>query len=162
MKITLRKGLNLKNTLVGQIAELGSKIKRYNLYETNSGNAGVAQRVDVNEMLVTYCKLKQDLIALKTAITNANAGSNGSGIYETLVKIEETKSFLSFLKTIETDDAAGENFDYKANATIIVNRKCHISYEQIEERIKRSEKLLETLLDAVEEFNGSTKIDVNI
>ena len=161
MKITLRKALNLKNKLVGEINELGSIIVSHNRYET--GRNSLSEKIDVKLKLSEYIKKKNDLTALKIAIVNANANSDGSNsIYGTLMKIEETKSLISFLKGIQTDTTCREQTDYRTNTTTITEVKVQVSYEEIQGLIKKAEKQIEEFLDAVEEFNGTTRIEVNI
>lgn len=161
MKITLRKALNLKNKLVGEIAALGHDIQRHNQYD--AGRNTISEKIDVGAKLAEYVKRKNDLITLKTAIVNANAGSNGhNSIYETLVNIEETKALITFLKSIPCDSANREQTDYRTEKVTIIEVTVQVPYENIQNMIKQAEEGLEKLLDAVEEFNGNTKIEVNI
>ena len=161
MKITLRKALNLKNKLIGEINELGSTISMHNRYDI--GRNSISEKIDVKAKLGEYVKKKNDLITLKTAIVNANAGSNGSNsIYATLVKIEEMKSLIAFLKGIQTDTSSREQTDYRTEKVTVIEVKVQVSYEEIRGHIKQAEEDLEKLLDEVEEFNGNTRIEVNI
>ena len=159
-KITLRKALNLKNKLVGEINELGTTIAMHNRYD--AGRNSISEKIEVPAKLAEYTKKKNDLIALKTAIVNANAGSNGSNsIYSTLVKIEETKSLITFLKSIPTDTTTREHTDYRSEKVTVIEVKVQVTYEEIQKMIKKAEEGLEKLLDDVEEFNGNTRIEVN-
>ena len=161
MKITLRKALNLKNKLVGEINELGTTITMHNCY--NVGRNSISEKIDVKAKLAEYIGKKNALIALKTAIVNANAGSNGSNsIYGTLVKIEETKSLITFLKGIQTDTSSREHTDYRTDKVTVIEVNVQVSYEEVQSHIKQAEEKLEKLLDEVEEFNGNTRIEVNI
>lgn len=161
MKITLRKALNLKNKLVGEIAALGAEIVRHNQYDT--GRNSISEKIDVGAKLAEYTKKKYNLIDLKAAIVNANAGSDGSNsIYSTLVHIEETKALIAFLKSIPCDTSNREQTDYRAEKVTVIEVTVQVPYENIQSMIKQSEQNLEKLLDAVEEFNGNTKIEVNI
>lgn len=161
MKITLRKALNLKNKLVGEISVLGNEITRHNQYDV--GRNTISEKIDVGAKIAEYIKKKNDLVALKTAIVNANAGSNGSNsIYETLVRIEETKALITFLKSIPCDTANREHIDYRTQQVTIIEVAVQVPYEYIQNMIKQAEENLEKLLDSVEEFNGNTRIEVNI
>lgn len=160
MKITLRKALNLKNKLVGEISALGSEINRHNQFD--EGRNSISEKIDVRAKLTEYTKKKNDLIALKTAIVNANANASGvDSVYATLVRIEETKALISFLKLIPCDTAIREQTDYRTSQTTLIAVKVQISYEEIQTLIKQAEDSLEKLLDYVEEFNGNTRIEIN-
>lgn len=160
MNITLRKALNLKNKLVGEISTLGNEIIHHNQYD--AGRNSISEKIDVQNKLLEYTKKKSDLIELKTAIVNANAGAKGDkSIYSTLVKIEEAKSLISFLRSIPTDTTTRENTDYRTNTVTYAEVNVQVSYEEIQKHIKTAELSLEKLLDTVEEFNGNTKIEVS-
>lgn len=160
MKITLRKALNLKNKLVGEIALLGSEIVRHNQFDI--GRHSISEKIDVKEKLTEYTKKKHDLIKLKTAIVNANANASGeNSVYNNLVKIEEMKALISFLRTIPCDTTTREHVDYRSEKITTVFVSVHVSYEDIQGMIKQAESGLESLLDYVEEFNGRTRIEID-
>ena len=161
MQISLRKALNTKNKLVGKISEIKSQIQRYNVYNPDKGT--IAERVDVSELLLDYFVNMNKLIDLKTAIVNANAGSDGSNsIYKTLVKIEETKAAIAFLKEVPAEDGITEQTDWRTDKVTRTVRKCHVSHEQLQQHIASLESGLEDLLEEADVFNGSTKIEVKL
>jgi hypothetical protein len=78
------------------------------------------------------------------------------------VKIEETKSLITFLKGIQTDTSSREHTDYRTDKVTVIEVNVQVSYEEVQGHIKQAEEGLEKLLDEVEEFNGNTRIEVNI
>jgi hypothetical protein len=93
-KMSLRKALQKKNLLVGKIRGLQTLISSKNVFtdETPENN-----REDTKVLLADLVKMRDGLIALKSAVTVANVP-----IYPTLARISELKSYIEFLNGIST------------------------------------------------------------
>lgn len=150
MEITLRKGLQMKKTLSGDLAKVRTKISKFNSQQEEK----VSAHINIADLLVEGEQLLAKLISLKTAITLANVS-----IYSKIIKADELKSEIAFyesLQTVETDEV------YRAGQHILV--KCVVGVNETEKqtKIKSLKAELETVLDAIDYFNGSTKITVEI
>ena len=87
-EITLGKALKVKNRLTGRLAKVQADIQAY-----NSVPAGQADQVNVPALMQTRAELVGALVALKTAINDANREAQRD-IYD-LAEKKATAQFLA-------------------------------------------------------------------
>ncbi|MBR4902266.1 MAG: hypothetical protein IKZ46_15110 [Victivallales bacterium] len=148
MKITLAQALKEKNRLAGEIA------RAWALLQTeNSKREDIRRVVDVAE---TYNKIKlytEKLVELKAKIGVANAGN-----LERIYRMDEYKSALAKLESINTDETSvfqrlTESTYKEFKRTVVFNAS------QILEMREQLQKECNRLQDEMDAFNVATKID---
>ena len=148
MKITLAQALKEKNRLAGEIA------RAWALLQTeNSKREDIRRVVDVEE---TYKKIKlytEKLVELKAKIGVANAGN-----LERIYRMDEYKSALAKLESINTDETSvfqrlTESTYKEFKRTVVFNAS------QILEMREQLQKECNRLQDEMDAFNASMKID---
>lgn len=147
-KISLRKALQTKKTLVGDIAKLRVNITKFNSQRTPNPH------VDVNALVSEYQDKTVKLMNLKTAITNANVG-----IYGEIIKAEEFKSQIALFESLDTDE---EGLEYRAGEAIKYTKTVAINYTQKMDYVKTLRAELEEVLDKIDGFNTHTMIEVDL
>ena len=148
MKITLAQALKEKNRLAGEIARAWSWIE-----SENSKREDIKRVVDVEE---TYKKIKlytEKLVELKAKIGVANAGN-----LERIYRMDEYKSALAKLESINTDETSvfqrlTESTYKEFKRTVVFNAS------QILEMREQLQKECNRLQDEMDAFNVATKID---
>lgn len=150
MEITLRKGLQMKKTLSGDLAKARVKIAKYNSQQEEK----VSAHISIADLLVEANQLLVKLISLKTAITLANVS-----IYSKIIKADELKSEIAFYETLQTDEVTEQ---YRGGAQVVIKCVVGINETEKQKHIKSLKAELETVLDEIDYFNGSTKITVEL
>lgn len=151
MEITLRKGLQMKKTLSGDLAKIRVKISKYNSQHEDK----VSSHICVPTLISEAEQILVKLISLKTAITQANVA-----IYPKIIKADELKSEIAFYEALSTDEVV----DQFRPGVGSVSVKCVVGVNETEKqkKIKSLKADLEAVLDDIDYFNGSTKIKVEI
>ncbi len=150
MKITIARALKERARLTGKIAKTFKLIE-----DENSVNEGAARSVDIRAKYEEYLALSQKLAILKSVISKAN-----TGIIDKLTMLSETKAMLSQIRSIPCKDGKqlgytrGEATEYVMNAVL---KKADLTAEQ--ERLQEQANILQ---DEIDEFNGSTFIEVEL
>lgn len=154
-KMSLRKALQKKNLLVGKIRGLQTLISSKNVFtdETPDNN-----REDTKVLLADLVKMRDGLIALKSAVTVANVP-----IYPTLARICELKSYIEFLNGISTNEGKTTQrvHGFSQEVLVLVN-KATLSEKDIRALKEETEKEIESLQEKVDDFNASTFIEVDL
>lgn len=154
-KMSLRKALQKKNLLVGKIRGLQTLISSKNVFtdETPENN-----REDTKVLLADLVKMRDGLIALKSAVTVANVP-----IYPTLARISELKSYIEFLNGISTNEGKTTQrvHGFSQEVLVMVN-KATLSEKDIRALKEETEKEIEILQEKVDDFNASTFIEVDL
>lgn len=154
-KMSLRKALQKKNLLVGKIRGLQTLISSKNVFtdETPENN-----REDTKVLLADLVKMRDGLIALKSAVTVANVP-----IYPTLARISELKSYIEFLNGISTNEGKTTHrvHGFSQEVLVLVN-KATLSEKDIRSLKEETEKEIESLQEKVDDFNASTFIEVDL
>lgn len=153
-KMSIRKALQKKNLLVGKIRGLQTLISNKNVFtdETPENN-----REDTKVLLADLVKMRDGLIALKSAITVANVH-----IYPALARINELKSYIEFLKGISTNEGKTTQRVYGASEFLVQVNKATLSEKDIRSLKEETEKEIEDLQEKVDDFNASTFIEVDL
>ena len=146
--ITLRKALQTKKTLVGDIAKLKTTIEKFNSQETPN------KHINLEKIHAEYMAKIAQLIALKTAITKANVE-----IYEAIVAADETKAMISMYEGLNTSDSTMKRGPDGQYSTIPLT--VYFDYSMVEEAVKLLKEKLQDLLDKIDYFNSNTTITID-
>lgn len=149
-QITIRKALQVKKTLVGEIAQLRALIVKYNSQRTAN------KHINLTKVHADYSDKSEKLIGLKTAITKANVD-----IYESIVRVEEIKGQIALYGSLDTSET-DEVYDHKAEVIVSHPMTVHLNLTQTNEKIATLKVELETLLDKIDHFNSNTTIEVEL
>ncbi len=145
-KISLRKALQVKKNLTGEIAKVRNKISQFNCQR----NAN--KHINVLELEAEFVALTNKLIALKTALAKANVA-----IYEDILFAEELKGLIAFYEALNTEE---EGSEYKAGEFITYQNIVAIDYSVKEDKVKALKADLEKRLERIDEFNSTHYIEI--
>jgi uncharacterized protein YicC (UPF0701 family) len=146
MAIPLAKALKLKNRQVAKIQKLQGIVTTH-----NSRLVGGSEEFDVAASLAELRNATETLVKLKAAISLANAP-----IQETIYRIGELKSHITFLRRIPTTSGKfmqpygmQEPQEYIATLTA----------REVEEEVSRLEAEIDELQDRLDEHNATVSIE---
>lgn len=146
-EITLAKALKIKNRLAGRLAKVQCDIQTY-----NSVPAGQADQVDVPALLRTHEELVDAVIAIKTALNDANRE-----VQRTIYELAETKGTLQLLNGINTRHGP-QPAVYPS--TTEVNYVAALKKADVDARVAALEKEIDRLQDQLDEFNHARTVAV--
>jgi len=155
-QITLAKALKLKNRLTSRINQVKKQITAHNGYvvDKNIPVSEIKLQVDVPVCLQDLTKLTNSLVEVKSAINNANANSSGK-----IFLLSELKGLISFYENLDCDERLVQNFSTKYNVDDI--KRVQISLSDKNNLIKELTKKAEFIQDELDEYNATTKIQIN-
>ena len=148
MNVTLARALKEKNRIAGKLRKAQELVKK-----ENRKAAGSPRSVDVAATLAEAERLSALLAAVKAAIAKAN-----DGIVETIVELEETKSLLAFIGSVNADDEVEVERDYRGT----VERRWDVAVRQPELLAKTAalQERADVLQDKLDEYNAATRVDL--
>ena len=147
-EITLAKALKVKNRLTGRLAKVQADIQAY-----NSVPAGQADQVNVPALVQTRAELVGALVALKTAINDANREAQRD-IYD-LAEKKATAQFLAGVNTRHGPQPA------VYPSTTEVNYVAALKKADVDGMVAGLEKEIDQLQDRLDLFNHERKIEVD-
>lgn len=157
MKITLAHALKLKKRFIGKITDLENNIRSNNVfYKENEKMPSLEQKVDISSDWNEYLKVKEQLVNLKNIIAKANAEN---GISEFVYRMEEKKSYISFLQKIKINANVRPDRDVVGGEVVFFEKEAQISKEDITKWIEDTKLEIECLQDKIDELNGKITID---
>lgn len=145
-KISLRKALQVKKNLAGELAKISSKIKMYN------SQRYVNKHVNVLELFSEFGLKTAKLIELKSEIAKANVH-----IYPNIILVDELKSQIAFYETLNTEETGSE---YKGGEEVQYAMTVAMNYGLKEENIRLLKMKLEENLEVIDEYNSSHFIEI--
>lgn len=140
-KITLAQAFKLKNKKVANISKYDGIIRKWNSIDEKNAET---RPYNVREILQNYIQEKNDLVALKTAIHKAS-----EPVRELIFRQGELKSFINFLKGIDTSEGIRRN-SYSGgeyNVTAVFKE------EEINSMIGGIEEEIEKIQEELDRFN---------
>lgn len=148
MNVSLARALKEKNRIAGRLRKAQELVKKENRKVSGSPRA-----VDVAATLAESERLSALLAAVKAAIAKAN-----DGIVATIVELEEVKSMIAFLGSVNTDDEVEVERDYRGN----VERRWDVAVRQPEILAKTTalQERADALQDALDEYNAKTRVEL--
>ena len=148
IKISLAKALKVKNRLVGRLAKVQVDIQTY-----NSVPAGQADQVDVLALMKVRAELVDAVVALKTAINDANREGQRD-IYE----LAEKKATMQFLAEVNTRYGLQPAMYPNTGEVMYV---AALKKTEVDAQVATLEKEIDRLQDKLDQFNHGQMIDVN-
>ena len=151
-EITLRKALQVKKNIIGEIVKLKENAEKYNSQQKAN------KHVNVQEIFAELHRKIDQLIALKTAISKANVN-----IYEAIVHVEEIKSLISMYDGLNVQEEYQSYVMVDGKNNLVTSEGIlFIDLSKKEETLKDLKKQLEEHLEKIDYFNSVTKITVDI
>ena len=147
-EITLAKALKIKNRLTGRLAKVQSDIQAY-----NSVPAGQADQVNVTALMQTREELVGALVALKTALNDANREAQRD-IYD----LAEKKATAQFLAGVNTRHGPQPPV---YPSTVEVVYVAALKKADVDALVVRLETEIDQLQDKLDQFNHVHKIEVD-
>jgi hypothetical protein len=146
-QVRIRKVLQIKNRLAGEIANLNKLIQ-----SNNSHREGVTQ-FDVKKLLADRSATVAKLVAVKTALAVAN-----TSIYGKLATLAEIKDEIKFLRGLNTNSGEEElGYGERAKTVLVV---AEVTAANVEADVARLTLEIERLQDEVDFFNSTTEITI--
>jgi hypothetical protein len=146
-QVRIRKALQVKNRLAGELANLGKLIQENNSHLEGQG------RFNVRELFTKRNETLQKLIAVKTAIAVANVT-----VYEKIARMAELKNEITLLRSLNTSEGE-ENIGY-AVASKTVKRVAEVNAVDVEGNVEMLTSKIEALQDEIDHFNATTEITI--
>lgn len=144
-QVRLRKALQVKNRIAGEIAQLGK------LIQTNNSHQDGASRFDVSKLISDREVLVKKLVEIKTAISKAN-----TEIYEKIALMAELKSEIQLYRGLNTNEGtASSGYGVEAKFIKIV---ATVNAAMVEDKVRELTLKIEKLQDEVDYFNSTTEI----
>lgn len=150
MIVSLNKALKRKNELAGQINKLKTRITK-----NNSLPEGSIKRFDTMQMIKQLQKLRDDLVAIKTAIAIANVP-----IYEKINLMAEYKGEIEFLDTIDTKEGEINEGRFYGEDKPPVKYAATITADTIVAWQQAHEREISKLQDEIDTFNHTTTVEI--
>jgi hypothetical protein len=147
-QVRIRKALQIKNRLAGEIANLNKLIQA-----NNSHREGVTQ-FDVKKLIADRNATVSKLVAIKTALAVAN-----TSIYGKLATLSELKDEIKFLRGLNTTQGEEEN-GYYPDRVKTVNIVAEVTAVDVESNVARLTVDIEKIQDEVDHFNSTTEITI--
>ena len=148
MNVTLARALKEKNRIAGRLHKAQELIRK-----ENRKVAGSPRTVDVAAALAEVERLSALLAQVKAAIAKAN-----DGIVGTIVELEETKSMISFVESVPTDEDVEVERSYQGT----VERRWDVAIHEpvLIKKTDVLQKRADALQDALDEYNATTRVDL--
>lgn len=146
-KVSLRKALQIKKNLTGEIAKVRETIKKFNCQRKPN------KHVDVLALEKELGEKVERLIKIKTALAKANVG-----IYEDILRSDEIKGLIAFYESLDTEESERE---YKSGELIEYTVTVAIDFSIKEAKIKELKKELEDCLERIDGFNITNYIEID-
>jgi hypothetical protein len=151
-QVKLRKALQIKNRLAGEISNLNRLIEKNNSHQVKEQ----PERFNVKFLIIDRQIAVNRLIAVKTALAKANVE-----IYEKIATLAELKSEIDFYRKLNTNEGTIEN-RYGINVKEVTTIVAEVNAATVEEIVKDRTLQIEKLQDEIDYFNSVTEIDIPV
>ena len=149
-QVSLARALKEKNRVAGRLAKAREIVR-----EENSKDKSLPRRVDVEAAYAEARELKRRLVDIKTAISLANAP-----IVAKILELDEVKSEITFLDNLNVKEGRFEELSY--NSKTIHEFEAVVGQARVLAEIAELQKRADALQDALDDFNASTKVEIEI
>jgi len=148
--MNLAKALKTKSRLAQKIAQLQNDIQQH-----NSVPADKERKIDVTTMMTDLETAVNDLVRLKLTIFVAS-----TPVRETILRLAEVKSRVSFLKGIDTHEGKGKESDsYRFDNLTDIDFAVEFDILWQRAEILKCEELIDSMQDELDRFNHKTEIE---
>ena len=148
--VTIARALKEKNRVAGRLAKA-----RQIVGAENSKEKRVPRKVDVASVRDEARALAERLIEIKTAIAVANEPIVGK-----IIELDEVKSAISWLNGLNVREGVFEEASY--GGSVVNEFEAAIGKDDVIKQVDALQRRADDLQDALDEFNASTKVEIEI
>ena len=148
--VTIARALKEKNRVAGRLAKTRGLIG-----EENSRDKSVPRGIDVAEMYAQARELRNRLIAIKSAIAEAN-----KPIVSKIIELDEVKSEIAFLNGLDVKEGKFVTTNYGSRTESDIDAV--IRKQQVLEEVAALQARADRLQDELDEFNATTKVEIEV
>lgn len=149
-QVSIARALKEKNRVVGRLAKAREIIQ-----QENSKDKSLPRRVDVEATYAEAKMLEARLVAIKSAIAQAN-----NPIVAKIIELDELKSEIAFLNGLNVKEGRFEEVSYVNK--IVRDIEAVVGQARVLAEVAELQKKADALQDALDEFNASTKVEIEI
>ena len=149
-QVSIARALKEKNRVAGRLAKAREIIQ-----QENSKDKSLPRRVDVEASYVEAKMLEARLVAIKSAIAQAN-----NPIVAKIIELDELKSEIAFLNGLNVKEGRFEEVSY--GNKIVRDIEAVVGQARVLAEVAELQKRADALQDALDEFNASTKVEIEI
>ena len=148
--VSIARALKEKNRVAGRLAKAREIIQ-----QENSKDKSLPRRVDVETTYAEAKMLEARLVAIKSAIAQAN-----NPIVAKIIELDELKSEIAFLNGLNVKEGRFEEVSY--GNKIVRDIEAVVGQARVLAEVAELQKRADVLQDALDEFNASTKVEIEI
>ena len=149
-QVSIARALKEKNRVAGRLAKAREIIQ-----QENSKDKSLPRRVDVEATYAEAKMLEARLVAIKSAIAQAN-----NPIVAKIIELDELKSEIAFLNGLNVKEGRFEEVSY--GNKIVRDIEAVVGQARVLVEVAELQKRADALQDALDEFNASTKVEIEI
>ncbi|MBQ6924111.1 MAG: hypothetical protein IJQ73_05680 [Kiritimatiellae bacterium] len=149
-QVSIARALKEKNRVAGRLAKAREIIQ-----QENSKDKSLPRRVDVEATYAEAKMLEARLVAIKSAIAQAN-----NPIVAKIIELDELKSEIAFLNGLNVKEGRFEEVSY--GNKIVRDIEAVVGQARVLAEVVELQKRADALQDALDEFNASTKVEIEI
>ena len=149
-QVSIARALKEKNRVAGRLAKAREIIQ-----QENSKDKSLPRRVDVEASYAEAKMLEARLVAIKSAIAQAN-----NPIVAKIIELDELKSEIAFLNGLNVKEGRFEEVTY--GDKIVRDIEAVVGQARVLAEVAELQKRADALQDALDEFNASTKVEIEI
>ena len=149
-QVSIARALKEKNRVAGRLAKAREIIQ-----QENSKDKSLPRRVDVEATYAEAKMLEARLVAIKSAIAQAN-----NPIVAKIIELDELKSEIAFLNGINVKEGRFEEVSY--GNKIVRDIEAVVGQARVIAEVAELQKRADALQDALDEFNASTNVEIEI
>ena len=149
-QVSIARALKEKNRVAGRLAKAREIIQ-----QENSKDKSLPRRVDVEASYAEAKMLEARLVAIKSAIAQAN-----NPIVAKIIELDELKSEIAFLNGLNVKEGRFEEVSY--GNKIVRDIEAVMGQARVLAEVAELQKRADALQDALDEFNASTKVEIEI
>lgn len=148
--VTIARALKEKNRVAGRLAKARELVGA-----ENSQNKSVPRGVDVAAMYDLAKMLRNRLIAIKSAIAEAN-----KPIVSKIIELDEIKSEIAFLNGLDVKEGKFVTTNYGTRIESEID--AIISKQQVLDEVAALQVRADRIQDELDEFNATTKVEIEL
>lgn len=149
-RVTVARALKEKNRVAGRLAKVRELIGR-----ENSKDKNVPRGIDVSETYALAKTLRDRLVAIKSAIAEAN-----SPIVSKIIELDEVKSEISFLNALDVKEGKFVSTNY--GTRVETELEVVIRQAEVLDDLAALQARADRLQDELDEFNATAKIEIEV
>ena len=148
--VTIARALKEKNRVAGRLAKTRELVGA-----ENSKDKSVPRGVDVAAMYELAKRLRDRLIAIKSAVAEAN-----KPIVSKIIELDEIKSEIAFLNGLDVKEGKFVTTNYGTRIESDIDAV--IRKQQVLDEVTALQARADRLQDELDEFNATTKVEIEV